>query len=185
MTLLLRVKIIVVGLLVVALALVLVLRERESGGVLPAGDAAEEQMGRGVQSVVVVFADRTASRLVEERRETEVPEDAAERAKKILEELARGPQSRDAVRTLPEGTGIIRVFFDEHGGACVDFTRELVENHPGGSTGELFTIRSVVQTLARNFPNVDSVTFLVDGREIETIAGHIDATVPFDVEQYR
>jgi germination protein M len=182
---LLRVKIIVVGLIVVALALILVLREREPGGVLPAGDAAEEQMGRGVQSVVVVFADRAASRLLEERRDIEVPEDRAERAKKILEELIRGPQSAGAVRTLPEGTGIIRVFFDERGGVFVDFTRELVENHPGGSTGELFTIRSVVQTLSRNFPDVESVGFLVDGREIETIAGHIDATVPFDVGQYR
>ena len=182
---LLRVKLIVVGLVVVALALILILREREPGAGLPEGDAAEEQMGRGVQSVVVVFADRSASRLIEERRDIEVPGDRAGRARRILEELARGPEGREAVRTLPEGTGIKSVFFDEHGGAFVDFTRELVDEHPGGSTGELFTIRSVVQTLARNFPDVRSVVFLVDGREIETVAGHIDATVPFSVEQYR
>lgn len=182
---LLRVKMIVVALVVVALALVLLLREREEEPVLPGADVAEEQIGRGVQSVVIVFADRSASRLVEERREIEVPEDRAGRAGKILAELARGPERRDAVRTLPEGTAINEVFFDEHGGAYVDFTRELVDNHPGGSTGELFTIRSVVQTLARNFPDVKYVVFLVDGREIETVAGHIDATVPFDVEQYR
>ena len=84
-----------------------------------------------------------------------------------------------------EVTVVNSVFFDEHGGAFVDFTRELVDKHPGGSTGELFTIRSVVQTLARNFPEVEYVAFLVDGREIETVAGHIDAAVPFDVEQYR
>ena len=182
---LLRVKMLVIGLVVIALAMILILRDREQEGFTSPGNVVEEPLGRGVQSVVVVFADRSASRLLEERREIEVPEDKAQRARRILLELARGPERGDAVRTLPEGTGVNSVFFDEHGGAFVDFTRELVENHPGGSTGELFTIRSVVQTLASNFPEVEYVMFLVDGREIETVAGHIDAATPFDVEQYR
>jgi spore germination protein GerM len=182
---LMRAKIIVVGIALVAVALVLVLWEREGSEDLEQGGAIEEELGRGVQSVVVVFADPSASRLVEEQREIEVPEDKAMRARRILEELARGPSGGGSVRALPAGTEIRSVVFNDRGGAFVDFTRELVENHPGGSTGELLTIKSVVQTLARNFPEVREVTFLVEGREIETIAGHIDATVPFTVSQYR
>ncbi|MBD3347717.1 MAG: hypothetical protein GF400_00800 [Candidatus Eisenbacteria bacterium] len=180
----LHVKIIIAGVAVVVLALAFLLWEREAAEDLEHGAAVEEEPGRGVQSVVVVFADPSASRLVEEERRIEVPGDKAMRAKRILEELARGPEESGAVRTLPEGTEVRSVVFDDRGGAFVDFSRELVENHPGGSTGELLTIRSVVQTLARNFPEVEEVTFLVDGREVETIAGHIDATVPFSVEQY-
>jgi germination protein M len=182
---LLRAKIIVVGLAIVAIALTFLLWERESSEELQQGSAIEEDLGRGVQTAVIVFADPSASRLVEERRQIEVDEDKAVRARQILQELARGPRESGAVRTLPEGTEVRSVVFDDRGGAFVDFSRELVDRHPGGSTGELMTIKSVVQTLARNFPDVEEVTFLVDGREVETIAGHIDASVPFSVEQYR
>jgi len=182
---LVRAKIIVVGIAVVAIALVFLLWEREAAQDLEQGSAIEEELGRGVQSTVIVFADPSASRLVEERREIEVQEDKAMRARSILQELARGPQEGGAVRTLPAGTIVRSVVFDDRGGVFVDFSRELVDKHPGGSTGELMTIRSVVQTLARNFPGVEEVTFLVEGREIETIAGHLDASVPFAVEQYR
>lgn len=182
---LLRVKLIVIAIALVAGVLIFLSWERGPSEDLQPGGAVEEELGRGVQSVVLVFGDPSAMRLVEERREIVVPADRAIRAKRILEELARGPSESGGVRTLPEGTGIRSVVFDDSGGAFVDFTRELVDKHPGGSTGELMTISSVVQTLARNFPNVERVTFLVEGREIETIAGHIDATVPFSVDQYR
>ena len=183
---LMRVKIIVaLAIAVVGLAVFLLLWERETSENLQQGGAIEEEVGRGVQSVVVVFADPSASRLVEERREIEVPADRAKRGMKIIEELARGPVFGGGVRTLPQGTRVLSVVFDDRGGAFVDFSRDLVEKHPGGSTGELMTIRSVVQTLVRNFPDVEQVTFLVEGRQIESIAGHLDASVPFTVDQYR
>ncbi|MFH1502457.1 MAG: GerMN domain-containing protein [Candidatus Eisenbacteria bacterium] len=183
---LLRVKIIVaLGVGVLAFAVFFLLWEREGTEGLEQGGAIEEEVGRGVQSVVVVFADPSATRLVEETREIEVPEDRAKRGMRIMEELARGPRGGGGVRTLPQGTLIRSVVFDDRGGAFVDFSRELIDGHPGGSTGELMTISSVVQTLVRNFPDVAQVTFLVEGRQIESVAGHIDATVPFSVDQYR
>ena len=179
-----RMKAVVVALIVVAIALIFVLRDREPPAEIPEGGVLEEEIGRGVQSVTLVFADRAASGMVEERREIAVPGDRAGRAKRILSELAAGP-TQSGVRTLPYGTRVLSVFFDEQGGVFVDFSRELVDNHPGGSTGELLTIRSVVQTLATNFPDIESVRFLVEGEEVETIAGHIDASVPFLVRNYR
>ncbi len=152
--------------------------EVESTGVI------EEKVGPGVQTVVLVFADRAADRIVTEEREIVVPDDRPGRARRILEELARGPEKR-GVGAIPPGVRVISVIFDDAGGAYVDFSRELVDNHPGGSAGETFTIRSVVATLAENFPEVSSVKFLVEGREIETIAGHYDASQAFLVESYR
>ncbi len=152
--------------------------EVESTGVI------EEEVGPGVQTVVLTFADRAANRMVTEEREIVVPDDRPGRARRILEELARGPETR-GVGTIPPGVRVISVIFDDTGGAYVDFSRELVDNHPGGSAGEIFTIRSVVATLAGNFPEVRSVKLLVEGREIETIAGHYDAREAFLVENYR
>lgn len=180
-----RLRILLVAVAIVAAAIIVTMCEREPVGELPSEGVVEEDLGQGVQSVVLAFADSRAMNIVEEQRDIVVPEDRPGRARRILEELVAGPRHGGAVKTLPEGTEIRSVYFDDSGGAYVDFSRELVEEHWGGSTGELYTIRSVVRTLSANFPDVESVTFLVEGEQIETIAGHIDASVPFTVEQYR
>ncbi len=177
---------VIIAILVLVLAVaIVVLRERETPQEIEPREAISEDLGPGVQSVVLAFADREGLGMVEERREIAVPEDPGARAKRILEELADGPKDRGLVRTIPKDTTVRSVVFDDAGGAFVDFSRELVANHPGGSTGELLTIRSIVRTLSANFPEVESVRVLVEGKEIETIAGHIDASVPFLVDQYR
>lgn len=180
-----RARIIALCVVIAAVVVVVALCTRQPEEGLPTEGAAVEELGPGVQSVLLAFASRGGSRTVDERREIAVPEDRASRAKRILEELAAGPRERGADGTVPMGTRVLSVFFDDTGGAYVDFSREFIDNHPGGSAGELFTIRSVVRTLALNFPDVERVSILVDGAGIETVAGHIDASVPFLVEQYR
>jgi len=170
-------------LIVVTLGLVFALREQTPVTGFEADDIVLEEIGGGVQSVILVFADRGASRIVSERRDIVVPDDRSGKARRILEELADGPEG-NGVATLPRGTRILSVVFDDAGGVYVDFSREFVSEHPGGSTGERFTIRSVVGTLHRNFPDVERVQFLVEGREIESIAGHYDAGQPFEVSQF-
>ncbi|MBN2565411.1 MAG: GerMN domain-containing protein [Candidatus Eisenbacteria bacterium] len=178
-------KLIATCVVIAAIAVVIALIVREPSRQLPEEGAAVEELGEGVQSVLLTFAASGASRTIDERREIVVPEDRASRARRILQELAAGPTTEGADPTIPAGTRVNSVVFDDTGGVYVDFSQELVENHPGGSTGELFTIRSIVRTLALNFPDVERVTILVNGDNIETIAGHIDASVPFLVESYR
>jgi germination protein M len=180
-----RAKLIAICVVIAAAAVVVALFVREPPRELPEEGAAVEELWEGVQSVLLTFASSGATRTIDERREIVVPEDRAGRARKILEELAAGPTTEGASPTIPVGTRVNSVVFDDTGGAYIDFSPELVKNHPGGSTGELFTIRSIVRTMALNFPDVERVTILVDGKEIETIAGHIDASVPFLVENYR
>lgn len=182
---LIRAKLVALVVVLAAVAVMVTLCMREPDEQLPDEGAAVEELGEGVQSVRLAFASRGAGRTVEERREIVVMEDPASRARRIMEELAAGPTGEEADGTIPLGTRVLSVFFDGVGGVFVDFSRELVDNHPGGSTGELFTIRSVVRTLSMNFPDVERVSILVEGSEIETISGHIDASVPFPVEQYR
>jgi len=178
-----RVIALVVVLLAVVVVLTLCMRKPESS---PSDEgAAVEELGEGVQSVQLAFASKGAWRMIEERREIVVMDDQASRAHRIMEELAAGPVRDDADGTIPAGTRVLSVFFDGTGGAFVDFSSEFMDNHPGGSSGELFTIRSIVRTLTLNFPNVERVSILVDGHQIETIAGHIDASEPFPVEQYK
>lgn len=48
-----------------------------------------------------------------------------------------------------------------------------------GSAAEMLAIMQVVWTLESVDPDTESVLFLVDGKPVETLAGHVDTTAPF------
>ena len=48
----------------------------------------------------------------------------------------------------------------------------------GGSDEELMTVDSIVNSLARNVPQVQAVQFLIEGHPVSTLAGHVDLTAP-------
>ena len=60
----------------------------------------------------------------------------------------------------------------------MDFSSALAEDHPGGSTGELITVYSIVDTLLTNFPSQSKVQILIQGKPRETLSGHIDIRKP-------
>ena len=60
----------------------------------------------------------------------------------------------------------------------MDLSREVVNAHSGGSLDEMLTIYSIVNALAMNLPAVTSVQVLVDGKEVDTLAGHVDLRRP-------
>ncbi|MBI5885910.1 MAG: GerMN domain-containing protein [Deltaproteobacteria bacterium] len=102
--------------------------------------------------------------------------------KEALGMLIEGPMERKLSSAIPEGTKLRGVRLDGNT-ATADFSAEMVKNHPGGSTYEILTIYSIVDTVAMNFPQVKEVMILVDGKKTETIAGHIDTTAPFSVDR--
>jgi hypothetical protein len=70
------------------------------------------------------------------------------------------------------------VFVTERGDAFVDLSGDIVARHPGGSLAEIFTVYSIVNALTVNLPAVTRVQILVDGKEIDTLAGHVDLRHP-------
>jgi len=50
----------------------------------------------------------------------------------------------------------------------VNFSREFIDNHWGGSAGELLTLGSIANTLTE-FPTIQKVMILVDGNAGETL----------------
>ncbi|MEW6608148.1 MAG: GerMN domain-containing protein [bacterium] len=128
--------------------------------------------------VKLYFSSKDAKSLVLEEHRIPRLADPLSQAKEILKELIKGPESKDLFPTLPEETQVRAVYFHEDT-AYVDFSAELTTKHPGGSCGEIQTIFSIVNTLTINFPKIKYVQILVEGKEVETIAGHIDTTMPF------
>ncbi len=96
----------------------------------------------------------------------------------LIEELIKGPYAK-GVRTIPEQTEIRSVKLDRKGLLQVDFSRELSELHPGGSSSEIMTVFSIVNTLTENIEGIGGIRILIDGKAVDTIAGHIDCRQPF------
>lgn len=128
--------------------------------------------------VELYFSSKDGKYLVKEKHTIPELDDNIQQAKKILNELIEGPESKNLFPTIPEGTQLRELYFHENT-AYVDFSSELVKNHIGGSSSEIHTIFSIVNTITTNFPKIKYVQILVEGEEIDTIAGHIDTTLPF------
>ena len=61
--------------------------------------------------------------------------------------------------------------------AYVDFSQSLVKSFVGGSTGEEMLVGSIVNTLTE-FPEINAVQILVDGKKIDSLSGHLDLSEP-------
>jgi hypothetical protein len=62
----------------------------------------------------------------------------------------------------------------------IDFSRELIAAHPGGTQSELLTIYALVDTLAVNFPHLRQLQVLVEGSVVATLKGHVDLRQPIN-----
>jgi spore germination protein GerM len=106
--------------------------------------------------------------------------------RQVIAALLAGPERETGVSAIPAGTQLLGVLLDEPGTTLfLDFSSELVAAHPGGSAAEYCTIAAIVKTIGENFPEIAAVQFLVDGSQVDTIAGHIRADQPFRVSDWR
>lgn len=126
-------------------------------------------------NMVLYFAGSQAMYVVPEVREVEVTERRF--AQTAIQELIKGPTTPGLYPTIPNGTKLLDIKI-ENGTATVNFSKEFKENHHGGSTGEAMTINSIVDTLTE-FPSIKQVKFLIEGKEEETLAGHVIFNQPF------
>ena len=129
------------------------------------------------KTIMLFFLAQGQNILQEEAREIEGGNTITEDAKRIMQELVRGPES-ELKATIPLATQVQNVFVDSSGTAYVDFNRELKEGHPGGVQEELYTVFSIVDTLAFNFPQIKRVQVLIEGGEISTLRGGVDTRTP-------
>lgn len=113
-----------------------------------------------------------------EEREVTTGRTVLEDIKICIYELIKGPKESSLVTSIPPDTTVREVFIDDNKCAYIDFNNNFIKNHPGGTAAELYTINSIVNTLITNFEQVSSVRFLVNGGEIDSIAGHINLGNP-------
>jgi spore germination protein GerM len=88
------------------------------------------------------------------------------------------PAGEELLSPLPPGTALRSAFVDDAGTGWFSFSEELVRGAPGGSSWELQAAHAVVNSLTRSLPEIRRVRLLVEGREVETLSGHLDLRHP-------
>jgi hypothetical protein len=153
-------------------------RWSRAGG--PAQESASQETAeasaRRIMVTVFYGADDGLS-LAGLEREVLFEPNASEQAHRILEaQLEPPPQGHLPV--VPPGTRVRAVFVTERNEAFVDLSREITAAHPGGSLAELCTVYSIVNAVTVNLPAITAVQILVEGQEVDTLAGHVDLRQP-------
>lgn len=118
--------------------------------------------------VTVYFSNEDATALKAERRPLAPGEDPV---LCTLQELLKGPENPNLGRTIPDGVRVLSTRLDGST-LYVDFSEELRTRHWGGSTGEIMTVYSIVNSLTA-IPGVEEVVILLEGRLEETLVGHL------------
>jgi spore germination protein GerM len=132
--------------------------------------------GRKIKAQLFYVSD-DGMRLVGVEREVPYAEQPVDQAREILN-AQMAPVAAPLVSAVPSGTVLRALFLTESGQAYVDLSRDVATAHPGGSLSEMLTIYTIVHALTFNLPAVNAVQLLVDGKEVDTLAGHVDLRRP-------
>jgi flagellar basal body-associated protein FliL len=137
-----------------------------------------KEKSRERQQVTLYFSDTNERFLFPEKRY--VPQDKARegQATELIKALVDGSKT-GLVNTFPPKTDIISVKIESDQTARINFGQNLVANHPGGSASEMATIYSLTNTLITNIPEIKKVKILIEGKEQESLKGHVDIRNPF------
>jgi spore germination protein GerM len=127
--------------------------------------------------VTLFFSEEEGEYLVGEKREIPKRDRVEEEARETIAELIRGPQGA-FIPTVPSRAKLLTLQIDAQGLAKVNFDQALSREHPGGSSAEMLTLYSIVNSLTLNFPQIKRVQILIDGKAVESIAGHISMKQP-------
>src|SRR5437773_6805325 len=132
--------------------------------------------GRKIKARLFYVAE-DGMRLTSVERDIAYGEGTVEQAREIVAAQI-APVVEPLVSAVPPGTALRAVFLTEGGEAYVDLSREVMTAHPGGTQNELLTVYTIVNALTINLPAVTAVQLLVDGKEVETLSGHVDLRHP-------
>ena len=115
-------------------------------------------------TLTLYFGDEYAEHLVPERRNVDIP--AGDTVEKIVvQELLKGPTEAGTIRTIPAEVKLLSIETKDN--VCfVNFSKDFVDKHSGGTTAEQLTVFSVVNSLTE-LGTIDMVQFLIEGEKRE------------------
>jgi len=140
-----------------------------------AGVGTDAGEARRIQATLFYVSD-DGTLLVPTTRDVLYGATPAEQARRIVEAQVQTPAG--LASAIPEGTIVRSVFLTASNEAYVDLGGAVQSGHTGGSLDEALAIYAIVNAVTTNLPEVVGVQVLVEGREVDTLAGHMDLRFP-------
>jgi spore germination protein GerM len=128
-------------------------------------------------AATLFYASTQGDSLVAVQRDVPLAEGVDAQARQILVSQLEAPP-QPYISAIPKGTTLRSFFVTARGDAFVDLSREVTTAHPGGSMTELLTVHAIVNAVTANLPAIQRVQIMVDGKEVDTLAGHVDVRRP-------
>jgi germination protein M len=165
-------------------------RSQPAAPTVSSGTQAPPVPGRKITATLYYIAEDGMS-LVGVQREVPFGEPVAEQARWIVQ-TQLGPAPQPFAAAVPAGTTLRGVYVTERDcgataateacqrDAFVDLSAEARTAHTGGALDELFTIYAIVDAITVNLPVISRVQILVEGKEVDTLAGHVDLRHPLE-----
>jgi hypothetical protein len=142
----------------------------------PAAAAPAPGETRKIHATLFYVADN-GSELVPVNAEVPYGETPAEQARRIVEAQVQAP-AEGTLSAIPAGTKVRAVYLTARGEAYLDLSSEVSRGHTGGSLDEALAVFALVNALTVNLPDITAVQILIDGQEVDTLAGHLDLRHP-------
>lgn len=130
-------------------------------------------------TATLFYGSADGQALVPVRREVAFADGIVPQGREILAAQLQGAPAPH-VSVIPEGTSLRAFYVTDKGDAFVDLSAEASSGHAGGSSTELLTVFAIVNAVTANLPTIQRVQILIDGREVDTLAGHVDLRRPLE-----
>lgn len=162
-----------------------------------------EASGAPLENVSLVIPNDLDDSLQPAQRSLPMPKDESARARVLLETLLQSFREPNSTHPIPNARSLTGSYAASNSSsasagvdevylmplpqvkdapaasgqmAVVDLSAGFAAAHPSGIEPETLTLLSIIGTLHENIPEITQVRFLVDGRQVPTLAGHADLT---------
>jgi hypothetical protein len=113
-----------------------------------------------------------------------LPAGRQERAEELLRAVLDVYLGKSSPHLLGAGSEVRNIYLVDPGLAVIDLNSAFADSHRSGVLVEELTVASLVETLAANIPGITRAKILVDGKERDTLAGHLDLTNFYDLAAF-
>ena len=146
------------------------------GGAPAAPAPAAPVEARKIHATLFYVAD-TGNELIPVSAEVPYGDTPSDQARRIVEAQVQAPVE-GALSAIPAGTKVRAVYLTPRGEAYLDLSADVARGTTRGSLGEALAVFTLVNALTVNLPDITAVQILIDGKEVDTLAGHIDLRHP-------
>jgi spore germination protein GerM len=145
----------------------------------PTAAAAPVAASSGPQiAATIYFVSEDGASLVGVQQDVPLGGTPVAQARALVEAQLASAPPEPLARALPEGVALRGVFLASGDDAYVDLDGSIRTLMPGGSHNELLAVYALVSVLTTNLAPVARVQILVEGREVDTLTGHVDLREP-------